>query len=190
MEKLKGMKVYLSGAMDRVPDGGVGWRSSISSIMMKMGIGVLNPCDKPMKFVEENENTRQEIWDAKNDKDFVKARKIMKPICYSDLRMVDVADFLIVYLDVDVHYAGTYHELALGIMQKKPTLIMCEQGKSRIPNWWWGVIPHELFFSTWDELLSYLKSVNKGENVDDLGRWRFFDFTKIYGSNEIKFNDG
>lgn len=185
IQKLKGMKVYLSGGMDRVPDGGVGWRSFISSQMMNMGIGVLNPCDKPIKFVEENKHTRKLVRWSKEDGCFDVAKGIMKPICYSDLRMVDVADFLIVYIDTEVHLAGTYHELTLGIMQKKPTLIMCEQGKSEIPNWWFGVIPHELMFSSWGELLAYLNKINNGEDDRDLGRWRFFDFKKVYGSNQL-----
>ena len=46
--KLNGMRTYLAGAMDRVPDGGVGWRNRISPILKSIGVTVLNPCDKPV----------------------------------------------------------------------------------------------------------------------------------------------
>lgn len=181
MNKLKHSLAYLAGPMDRVPDGGVKWRVMISNKLMQMGIGVLNPCDKPTNFAKETEHTRNHTNLLKKDGLFNSVKSIMKPICNIDLRFVDIAHFLVVYIDTDVHMAGTYHELSLAITQKKPTLLMCKQGKNNIPNWWFGVVPNELMFSSWDELLSYLHKIDSGENIDDLNRWRFLDFDKIYG---------
>ena len=45
--KLGGMRTYLAGAMDRVDDGGVGWRNEITPELEALGVTVLNPCDKP-----------------------------------------------------------------------------------------------------------------------------------------------
>ncbi len=59
--KLTGMRTYLAGAMDRVADGGVGWRNRITPILKSMGVTVLNPCDKPVEVVLEDESTRFEI---------------------------------------------------------------------------------------------------------------------------------
>ena len=48
-----------------------------------------------------------------------------------------------------------------------------------------GVVPHDLIFSDWEELLEYLNEVNCSESeVDHLNRWRFFDFDKVYGIND------
>ena len=105
----------------------------------------------------------------------------MKPICAVDLRMVDIAHFLVMDLDVDVHMCGSYHEAFMAVFQKKPVLIKCEQGKNSLPNWLFGVIPHELIFSTWADLLAYLREIDSSETVDHLDRWRFFDFEKVYG---------
>jgi hypothetical protein len=58
--KLTGMRTYLAGAMDRVADGGVGWRNRISPILKSMGVTVLNPCDKPVEVGLEDESTRFE----------------------------------------------------------------------------------------------------------------------------------
>ena len=61
MNRLKGMRTYLAGAMDRVPDGGVGWRQTITPKLTEMGVVVLNPCDKPVEVGIEDDNTRKEI---------------------------------------------------------------------------------------------------------------------------------
>ena len=46
--KLQGMRTYLVGAMDRVPDGGVGWRNK--SHLLSLNIRVIDPCDKPISL--------------------------------------------------------------------------------------------------------------------------------------------
>ena len=38
MSKLKGMRTYLAGAMDRVPDGGTGWRNRITPMLKSLGV--------------------------------------------------------------------------------------------------------------------------------------------------------
>ena len=59
--RLAGMRTYLAGAMDRVADGGVGWRNRISPLLKAMGVTVLNPCDKPVEVGIEDSETRGEI---------------------------------------------------------------------------------------------------------------------------------
>ena len=39
-----------------VVDGGVTWRNIISDKLKNVGIGVLNPCNKPTEFAKEDEN--------------------------------------------------------------------------------------------------------------------------------------
>ena len=166
--------------MDRVPDGGVEWRENISKDLKDMGIGVFNPCDKPSDFAPEDKNTREAIDKAKINNDYETITEVMKPICAVDLRMVDVAHFLIMNLDLDVHLCGSYHEAFVAIAQKKPVLIRCKQGKQNAPNWMFGVIPHELIFSNWFQILDYLHTINSSESMDHLDRWKFFDFEKVF----------
>tara|TARA_R100001244_G_scaffold55390_1_gene47521 strand:+ start:2177 stop:2728 length:552 start_codon:yes stop_codon:yes gene_type:complete len=181
MNRLKGMTCYLCGPMDRVPDGGVEWREDISKRLKKLGVGVFNPCDKPSDFAPEDDNTRERIAELKSKKRFAKVSEIMKPICSVDLRMVDIAHFVIMNLDLDVHLCGSYHEAFVAISQKKPVIIRCEQGKSSLPNWMFGVVPHQMVFGDWKEVMKYLNSVNKNKKVANHNRWRFFDFEKVYG---------
>ena len=104
----------------------------------------------------------------------------MRDIAAIDLRMVDVAHFVIMYMDIDVHMCGSYHEASVAIQQKKPLLIMCKQGKKHIPNWLFGVTPHQQMFSDWLELIEYLGRVNSGEDRHHYNRWRFFNFEKVF----------
>jgi hypothetical protein len=167
--------------MDRVPDGGVGWREYISIKLQKLGIGVLNPCDKPTAFAKEDAGFRDKIETLKNKGDFDSVKSEMRDIAAIDLRMVDIAHFVVMDIDINVHMCGSYHEAFVAVAQKKPLLIMCSQGKKNIPNWLFGVVPHEHMFSCWSELIEYIKHINEDETVDDLNRWRFFDWEKVYG---------
>ena len=97
--KLTGMRTYLAGAMDRVADGGVGWRNRISPILKSMGITVLNPCDKPVEVGLEDEGTRSEIEHLKFTKQYDKIRNDYGVIRTLDLRCVDISDFIIASID-------------------------------------------------------------------------------------------
>ena len=180
MNRLKGTTCYLCGPMDRVEGGGKLWRSILSKKIKEMGIGVFDPCDKPSNFAPEDEDTRRVVNDYKKVGRYDIVSNIMKPICAVDLRMVDIAHFIIMNLDVDNHLCGSYHEAFLGVAQKKPVIVRCKQGKKNLPNWMFGVIPHQMVFSSWSEVHEYLHHVNEDEDVEHLNRWRFFDFDKVY----------
>ena len=183
MNRLKGMTAYLCGAMDRVADGGVEWREHITPRLQELGVGVFNPCNKPSDYAPEDEDTRELIHALKRSEKYDDVSAIMKPICAVDLRMVDIAHFIIMNIDMDNHLCGSYHEAFVAIGQKKPVVIMCKQGKRGLPNWMFGVVPHQMVFSNWSESIEYLHHVNEDEDVEHLNRWRFFDFNKVYGND-------
>ena len=185
MNRLKGMSCYLCGPMDRVSDGGVKWRQDITPQLKDLGVGVLDPCDKPSNYATEDSDTRQIIDYCKENGNFDSISTIMKPICAVDLRMVDIAHFLVVNLDLDVHMCGSYHEMFVALGQKKPVLIRCVGGKEKLPNWMFGVLPHEMVFANWFQLMDYLHHVNNDEVVEHYNRWRFFDFDKVYGTGSL-----
>lgn len=183
MGLLKDHKCYLSGPMDRVSwEDATNWRTSVKKYLWDLSIGVLDPCDKPVRGHEESPEWRSHINQLKDDGDFDKVADEMKEVCRYDLRMVDVADFIIAYIDMDSHMCGTYHEIFEGIRQRKPVLIVCNKGISDLPNWLFGVIPYTDMFgnSDWGSLLCRLHDVNRGM-VNDETRWRLFDYNKIFG---------
>jgi hypothetical protein len=173
--KLTGMRTYLAGAMDRVADGGAGWRNRVTPILESMGVTVLNPCNKPVQVGLEDEATRFEIEKLKQSGKFNELRKRYGVIRTLDLRCVDISDFIVASIDTDVHACGTYEEITVANSQKKPVLVWCQQGKSNAPNWLFFMLPHQHIFGSLNDLLEYLLNVHIGKDIKHYKRWFFFD---------------
>lgn len=179
MSRLNGMRTYLAGAMDRVPDGGVGWRQRITPLLEDYNVTVLDPCDKPIEIGIEDSDTRDEIAHFKKTGNFSEIRKKFGVIRTLDLRCVDISDFIIASIDIDVHACGTYEEITTANSQKKPVLVWCQQGKAAAPNWLFFMLPHEHIFGSLDDLMDYLQVVNSEDEVNHYKRWFFFDQKKL-----------
>jgi len=173
--KLTGMRTYLAGAMDRVADGGVEWRQRITPKLRDFGVTVLDPCDKPVEIALEDEATRSNIQALKIRGEFDRIREDYAVIRTLDLRCVDVSDFIIASIDINVHACGTYEEISVANSQKKPVLVWCQQGKINAPNWLFFMLPHQHIFGSIEDLLSYLGRVDSGQDSKHYKRWFFFD---------------
>lgn len=174
MNRLKNQRVYLAGAMDRVPDRGAGWRDSITPFLTEMGVVVFNPLNKPTGIGMEDQSTHDLKVRLKEEGRWDELSELMKTIRSVDLRLVDISDFLVVNLDIKTHPCGTLEEIFWANRQKKPILIHVEQGKKSAPDWLFGTIPHDMIFSDWEELKGYLVRVNSEKVVETKGRWYFF----------------
>lgn len=174
MNRLKNQRAYLAGAIDRVPDRGAGWRSDITPFLTGMGVVVFNPLNKPTEIGAEDDLTHTAKAELKESGHYDELSAIMKIIRTTDLRLVDISDFLVVNLDISTHPCGTLEEIFWANRQKKPIIVHIEQGKSQAPDWLFGTIPHEMIFSTWEEIMVYLKAVDSSETVDLKSRWYFF----------------
>ena len=184
--RLWGMRCYLCGSMDKAEDRGEGWRSRITPFLERMGVVVLNPCDKPIKTGIEDKESTERRKQYIRDEDYESFAKEMKLIRHVDLRLVDLSDFIIVNLDINIPACGTYEELFLANKQLMPVLLRVPQGLDNVPHWIWGMLPKENIFSTWKDLKKYLNHINRDNNVDDLGRWVFFDYSKMIPKISIK----
>ena len=174
-KRLLNQRVYLAGAMDRVADRGNGWRDSITPFLEQLGVTVFNPIKKPTSLGQEDEQTHKHKIQLKANENYDQLSSVMKTIRSIDLRLVDISDFLIVNLDLDVHPCGTYEEIFLANRQKKPIIIHMIQGKQSAPDWLFGTIPHQMIFSSWEEIKNYLLSINTNAKIDSHNRWYFFD---------------
>lgn len=174
MNRLKNQRVYLAGAMDRVPDRGSTWRDNITPFLSELGIVVFNPISKPTDLGLEDKDTHAIKTKLKEKARYDELTSMMKTIRSVDLRLVDISDFIIVNLDLNTHPCGTLEEIFWANRQKKPIIIHMVQGKSHTPDWLFGTIPHQMIFSTWDEIKSYLQHINTSENIDSHKRWYFF----------------
>ena len=178
MNRLANTRGYLCGGMDRCADGGVQWRAHLKSDLAELDIYWMDPCCKPIDMDLEDIENRKLRRAAKDRGDFDFVRQAMKTIRHVDLRMVDISDFLVVHIDLEVHAAGTYEETTLANRQKKPVLAHIEQGKKHVPDWLIAMIGHSTIFSTWPEVHDYIRHIAHDQVIDDLGRWMFFNWMK------------
>ena len=178
--------------MDRVADGGVEWRENITPFLNSLGIVVFNPCDKPLKgeglAALETAESRAARESAKKAGDLKRAAREMKPIRATDLRMVDITDFLIVNIDINVHACGTYEEVTTANRQRKPILIHVEGGRVNTPDWLLAVLGEkavdDMTFDNWGDMKDYLNVINSCndrviDNMNNHNRWVFFDLERI-----------
>jgi nucleoside 2-deoxyribosyltransferase len=175
MNRLYNQRVYLAGAMDRVEDRGHGWRDKITPYLESLGVVVFNPIKKPSSIGAEDDEVHKHKIELKLNKNYDILSSLMKSIRSVDLRLVDISDFLIVNLDLDVHPCGTYEEIFWANRQKKPIIIHMVQGKQKAPDWLFGTIPHQMIFSSWEEIQIYLKYINNSNNIDSYNRWYFLN---------------
>jgi nucleoside 2-deoxyribosyltransferase len=173
--RLNNQRVYLAGAMDRVADRGIGWRDSITPFLQSLGIVVFNPISKPTDIGLEDHDTHQIKTKLKQMSRYDELSTMMKTIRAVDLRLVDISDFLVVNLDLDTHPCGTYEEIFWANRQKKPIIVHMVQGKNKTPDWLFGTIPHQMIFSSWEEIQNYLEHIHTSENIDTHKRWYFFN---------------
>lgn len=178
MNRLHNQRVYLAGPMDRCPDNGQTWRYQLTPILQNLGVTVLNPISKPINIAKEDEDTRKYKQKLKALKNYDGLSTLMKEIRNVDLRMVDISDFLIVNLDMNIYPCGTMEEIFLANRQKKPIILRMEQGKDSTPDWLFGTIPHQMIFSHWHEVIDYLKHLDSSDSFDSYKRWYFFDIER------------
>lgn len=181
MNRLLFSKAYMVGSMDRSWEAGKEWREWLEQKLIDMGIIPMNPYKKSIIECNafEDDDSFEKRSRAKKAGDWDTFAAIMKPVRAVDLRMVDRSDFLICNYTINIHLCGTIEEIVTANRQKKPVLIMCEEGKYNIPDWLFGMLPHELFFESWDDLLEYLRHINEDEEISNLGRWTFFNDIEI-----------
>ena len=175
MNRVKNQRCYLAGAMDRVIDRGKGWRQEITPFLESLGIVVFNPITKPTEIGLEDHDTHLVKTKLKQKKRYEELSSMMKVIRSVDLRLVDISDFLIVNLDLDIHPCGTYEEIFWANRQKKPIIIHMVQGKEHTPDWLFGTVPHQMVYSDWNDIYGYLEHINSSENINTYNRWYFFN---------------
>lgn len=177
INRLSGMRCYECGPIDDVTDHGVGWRIEMSAFLESLGAVPLDPLNKPIEGYSEDPSDIVARKNLKKTGQYDELAKLVKQIRAIDLRMCDVCDFAIVYINNDVVMTGTHEEWSLLNRSRKPIVVMCEQGKARLADWFFGALPHQLFFGDWQGVKNYLHHINKDAFIDDLnGRWRFFNY--------------
>jgi nucleoside 2-deoxyribosyltransferase len=176
VNRLKNLRCYLSGPIDLCPEGGAPWRKEITPLLTLRGVFVLDPLDKPIDVGLEKDDARVARKSLKENGKYEEFSSIVKKIRHVDLRMVDMCDFMVAFIDLTIPMCGTWEEIFGANRSKKPVLVFCKQGKKSIPDWLFGTLPHEMLFNDMGEVIQYLEEVDKSDFVEDYGRWLFFRF--------------
>ena len=170
MSVLKGKRCYLSGPIENDSTPHHNWRTEPKRILTEeFGIDLFDP------FADPKQQWVGDLYKARDECDYETITRIAKSFVRKDLCMVDRADFLISCLPYKVPTTGTHHEVINSSNAKKPTLLVCPDGKNKIPLWYYGFIPHEVMFGSWDELYEYLREVEAGKHRHN-NRWAY-----VYG---------
>lgn len=165
---LKNKHFYLSGPIEFGQNSCINWRDYPKlSLEKRFGIHVFDP------FADPKQQWKEKIIEAKTNKDYDCIVKIAKSFVQKDLTMVQRCDALIAYLPYKVPTIGTHHEIIQNIQLDKPTLLVCEEGVENLPVWYFGLIPLNYMFGSWDSLFYYLGEINSGEKHLEDHRWDF-----------------
>lgn len=177
MNRLRQLRVYLAGPIDHAEDDGVTWRNEMTEFLQKeIGCTVFDPCNKPIEYAKykEIEDEKIKMMELKNSGRYFELTQRMKAIVHMDLRMVDICDFVIVYMDMDSKPFGTIHELLNSLHQKKPTLVVIKGGRKEASNWLYGIMDYNFMFDSFDDVKTFITQIDNGTIDGDLSRWVFF----------------
>jgi len=133
---LDGTRVYLSGPMDfvgsRVIEKFLGWRSLLTPVLKALGMTVLDPWNKPIirghknygreGLIYSKATYEKDFWT--NDKTRARFETDFWETVHIDLRMVDLADFIVTFVPTNIYSVGTVHEIVTARLQLKPVLMI------------------------------------------------------------------
>lgn len=158
---LFGKRAYLSGPI-QYDETGTNWRVEPTNILKnKFGIDVFDPFDDPkQQWVPILQKAQQE-------KDYETIKKIAKSFVRKDLAEVDHSHLLIAYLPYKVPTTGTCHEIINANDRKKPTFLICPEGKDKIPLWYFGFINTDFMFGSWIDLFEFLEQINDEKHTNN-----------------------
>lgn len=186
--KLNGSRVYLAGPMDHAPDGGVGWRRDIGEFLRAKGVTILDPTNKALMNTSHQAALNEDIEFStrlRREERWIELAAFAKEIRHVDLRMVDISDFLVVYINTEIKMCGTWEELFTSNRQKKPILVVVEGGLANCPLWIFGTIPLEYIFESFEQVRERLDNLDTGR-LDMDGRWTLLDHDKLEAEQCMK----
>jgi len=167
MAILKGKQVYLGGPIEFEDRDKPDWRPEvIKELESRFDLVVYDPSQ------DEKQSFQKDILSALAVENYDEAERIASDFVTKDLGTIDRSDILIAYVPRGVPSTGTPVEIHHAISVKKPTLLVCPQGKRFTALWWFGEMRHQFCFGSWNDLYDYLTEVNSGHHRHDK-KWRY-----------------
>lgn len=173
MNKLKDTKCYLVGHMQYC--NGEAWRKTVAEKLTKIGVKCIDPYNKPFIDSEkEDDRTRARLLECMKNGEYDYVHNRMSLVRNEDLRICDLVDFAFCYIIPEIASWGSAEEIVTLNRAKKPLFVVIEGGKEKTPLWLMGTLKHKYFYSTIDEAVNMLYSIDNGEIEIDSNRWRLF----------------
>jgi hypothetical protein len=161
---LVGTMCYLAGPIEYAAGFGINWRINISrELEARFHIVALNPMEKQAYFRIPESIQEEELSALKRPDNFDEYARAVKDIIRYDLRMVHLADFMIIHHTPGTVVCGTPWEACVASSTNKPILILTAGKKEDINGWYFGALDHNLFFDNQTAMFEYLEKVNRGE---------------------------
>ncbi|MCX7625222.1 MAG: nucleoside 2-deoxyribosyltransferase [Candidatus Sumerlaeaceae bacterium] len=135
LKPLAGKLVYLAGAVEHAPDGGRGWRQTISTwLKEELKLDVFDPCVQELALLSPQEKVHLRGWKATDPNRF---RTIIRRFVDNDLRQLLKATCFVVCLwdEYAARGAGTAGELTVAYWSKIPVYLVSSLSPTDIPGW-------------------------------------------------------
>ena len=180
MNFLKGVSVYLSGAIEATQDKGTTWRQRVTPFLENLGMNVWDPLVKP-DWVPEANGVRQTEWkklliDGIANlaiEGIIKDNSSLRKVGCS---LANNCNTMIVKIDKTIFTVGTWEEVMIGQRRGIPMFFLCAES---IPSMWLLDMvnayqnPEEVFFQTELDLFKHLQLIdNNSTKVDNIA-WIF-----------------
>jgi len=174
MTSLDGVRIFLSGPIDRCVDDGVEWRKEFQARCKKkkLPFEFFDPCHKPKGMGSEIGDEKLRIQKLMKRKKWEQAQSEVKVFGRYDLRMVDLSHILVLYCDINIHLCGSYEEFITAKRQHKPCFVIMGKGQSKydLPTWLLQHLDEDEVFETVDECVEHLSLIHDGKIITD-ERW-------------------
>lgn len=174
MNILNKTKCYLGGNLENTDDC-INWREKITKELNSMGVICLDPTKQILtEQVTETEEDRIMLKNWRENCQFDKIHAFMKNVIRRDLRAIDFSYFMIFKLEPTKPTWGTVHEIVVSVQQRKPILILIND-KRQMPLWLIGLVNMNYVFEKMEDLISYLKKLDSGEERMDAKYWKILN---------------
>lgn len=162
---LKGKKIYLAGPMEF--DEKEDWRSPvIYKLMTEFQLDIYDPSK------DEKQILLEQVQEAREKSDCDKLEEIAKTFTKKDFGTIDRSDLVVAYHPRGIATTGTPCEVKHSLDLKKPTFVICPNGKVWASLWYFGLMKHQYIFGSWEDFYSYLREVCEGKHNGN-HRWKF-----------------
>lgn len=168
-------KCYLAGNLEFEEENVTKeWRNYFKEQVKPMGITCFSPLDKVFKDFGQPETYgfQKHLKEALGRGEFDYVHEQAKIFRDRDLRMVDLASFVVCVLNVQRPSFGTTDEVLTALEQKKPVMLCISGGYKNIPLWLSAYFRKTWVYSDVDEMINMIKRIDSGKEKLNIKYWR------------------